>query len=324
MKLKQLVFLVFCFLLVAQVSRAQGISVERGTLKFASIAAYESFAENVSNREAIRELAYSSPELTTMQERGSVPQFDGDDLYPEFLQSFLNADNIVKIANFWVKIDLENRRGLIADENLPNAYELLAENRTDVRGVMVFSDEEENTLEILEMLQSGELNVDNYRTMSSENPDSRRCPGAARYVDKSNPVEIWDRFYDKGSSCKPDKVSVFGMDIKVVYQKFIIYFSLQTKMKSLKACTSSNWILVPSYSADLSMSARVKYRKRCRDEVRETRVIPSYFNQVIGWRPYEASRSLSHYDFSAQYGIRHDYAITNPFQSRTYRIIANY
>jgi hypothetical protein len=119
------------------------------------------------------------------------------------------------------------------------------------------------------------------------------------------------------------------MDNKVVYQKFIFYFSLQSKIRSVWRCTfGGSWTFAPIYSiVDLRLTGTVKYRKRCGTEVnKSTDLTSAYFsggNEVLNWRPYQSSRSLSHYDFNVDFGIRPAVDRTiNP--SGHYRIVDGY
>ena len=124
------------------------------------------------------------------------------------------------------------------------------------------------------------------------------------------------------------------MDNKVVYQKAIFYFSLQSKIRSVWRCTyGGSWTAVPIYLfVDLKLAGTVKYRKRCESEVNnDAEIYEGYFgggNGILDWRPYSGGRSLSHYDFNVDFGIREAQdRNSNPppyYSPRHYRIVWGY
>jgi hypothetical protein len=200
-----------------------------------------------------------------------------------------------------------------------NAYSILQNNDLSANGLFIFSTEDELAIEVMEKVEAGELTTANYRTFI-DNVNQRGCRRAKR--DKDDDIRQWDQIIEKGF-CQ-NEITVLAMDNKVVYQKFIFFFSLQSRINSLKGCQYSNWILVPSYNAQLFLDGTVKFRKRCGTEV-DIAHKDVTTGTTLSWRPYSGSRSLSHYDFFVTFSIDHVY--NNPpnyHTSRQYRIKDGY
>jgi hypothetical protein len=96
-------------------------------------------------------------------------------------------------------------------------------------------------------------------------------------------------------------------------------------MKSLRGCSSTNWIGVPTHDALLKLDGTVRYIKvnACRSETNDARN-DGYQGNEISWRPYAGSRALSKYDFTVDFQIKHTWetgAYHGPFH---YHIMAGY
>lgn len=102
----------------------------------------------------------------------------------------------------------------------------------------------------------------------------------------------------------------------MVYQKFIVYFSLQSKIRSVWRCTfGGSWTGAEIFFyVDLKLDGTAKYRKRCGAEVNLSEALDEHYisggDGILNWRPYSSGRSLSHYDFNVDFAIR-------PAQDRT-------
>lgn len=293
---------------------AQDVFVRDNYLVFSSFAAYDRYASNEVDRGMLYYYAYGDPNVLT---RAEVQEGENDEeLYPDFLNLILNQDNIVGISRHLVKIDLVNARGLAIDASYPNAYSALVNE--DWSAPLIYLSEEDDGIEVLEFIENGGMvawarTQPRIGTTAASAPPSRpagrietnrSCPGAPRH--KCDNYLIWDDVPSSQYGCFSD---LYRMDYKVVYQKAIIYFSLQSKQKSRKDCASSNWIFSPTYDAQLQLVGTARYRKRCGGEVVKTEVLRTV-DREQNWRPYESSRSLSHYDFSVTFGI--DHPGTNP------------
>ena len=303
-------------------AQTSDLSVENGTLKFSSIDIYESYADNPSNLSSIQARATSSPAVTTLKEVGVT----SDEDIPEFLQSVLNSDNIFTIGSYLIKIDVVNNRALVINSSVANAYTDLVNNNTSSANMLMMSDDEQNALEVLRAIDGATLTVNDYKTATPEISlrwPWNRCNGARGGASQKN-VDVWDKAVDKSSDC-PDLSVLYGADNKIVYQKFIFYFSLQAKMKSLRGCSSTNWILVPTHDALLKLDGTVRYVKvnACRSETNDSRN-DGYQGNEINWRAYSGSRALSKYDFTVDFRIKHTWetgAYHGPFH---YNIMYGY
>ncbi len=283
---------------------AQAPAAGSNVMDFSSVASYESYTEDESTWGNLRLIANQSNTLTTIAEYEQMTDIT-DTLCPEFLKEVLNTDYIFKIGNYLIKIDFINDRGLVIAAGNPNAYADLVANNLSASGMMELDGEEEFGLELLEGLESNTVVPAGYKEFLAD----RSCPGAKRK--KQARIEEWlttSEPCDIGSSGTLGKT--YGMDNKVVYQKAIFYFSLQSKIKSLARCTyGGSWTLVDIYVyVDEKLTGTVKYRKRCGTEVNESvELFENYFgggDGVIHWRPFSGGRSLSHYDFHVDFGIR--------------------
>jgi hypothetical protein len=322
MKLK-FILIIFLGLLTEKIF-AQNLSIENGALKFSSLAIYEQYAENILNRNDINTATNS---ITTLEKQSppqvitdSILAIEGDTLYPDFFRKILNTDKIFALSTFLIKMDLENHRALIINAKIPNAYSTLVSNNLTANGIMIFDDETDNAMDILEGLENGTLNIKNYKSaLTAPQGLFRKCSGAPRNTDKS--VELWNqigRVY-------------YSMRNKVVYEKFIFYFSLQSKEESRLGYNSSTYGY--NYAATLKLIGNVKYVKvnNCNREWIDSHTDDGcnieYPYRQTGWRAYEGSRALRKYDFTVNFYIKHfknPCLATDFYASRAYRIVSGF
>jgi len=294
---------------------------------FNGVAAYEPFTEDESTWAGLRSVAVQSSTLTTMAEQLSSTPSNADTLFPDFLKEVLNTDQIFQIGGYLIKIDLINDRGLVIAAGNTNAYASLVNDNLSATGMMVLGIDEDFGLELLEALESNMTTPADYQTFLN----AERCRRAERQTRKA--IEQWST---TNEPCPGNSTigRTYGMDNKVVYQKVIFYFSLQSKIKSLWRCTyGGSWTLAGTYDmVDTKLNGNVKYRRRCGAEVNKNQNLEEGYygggNGILSWRPYSGGRSLSHYDFSVVFGIRHA-TDRNPnpppyISSGLYRIVSGY
>lgn len=298
---------------------AQSVYVRDNYLMFPSISDYESYANNETDRSILFYYTYGDSAVTS---RSEVQEAENDEeLYPDFLNLILNQDNIVGIGSFLVKVDMVNGYGLAINVNEPNAYWSLVNE--DWSQPLIYLSSEDDGIEVLENIENGgwypaartpqQPQIGTTAARSAKSPlsatstrpagrlQANGCSGAPRY--KCDDYVIWDSIPNPNP--EPGHLyDLYRMDYKVVYQKAIIYFSLQSKQKSRTAYESTNWILVPTYDAAMKLDGHVRYRKRCGGEVVKNEILYTV-DREQNWRPYESSRSLSHYDFAVTFGIDH-------------------
>jgi hypothetical protein len=300
---------------------AQEAYVEGNYLAFSSIDAYDRYASNEADRSYLYYYTYYDSNVTSRAEMQEGSAND-EEVYPDFLNLVLNQDNIMRISTFLVKVDLDNGFALAINANQPNAYWSLVYNDWSAPGMLYFDGESDDALEQLENIENGGWMVATSaprkaaleRAKLDKKPHGPRlttnvaprmttngCSGASRQ--KCDNYVIWDQIPRTPATvnCAYD---LYRMDYKVVYQKFIFYFSLQSKQKSATDCQSTNWITSPGYDAHMRLDGNVRYHKRCGPEVVQHQVYETV-DRVQNWRPYEGSRSLSSYDFSATFSIGH-------------------
>ncbi len=315
----------------SSISFSQAPTANGNVMNFSAVASYEPYAENESTWSSLRTIAQQSSTLTTKaeQEAAEVTR-NVDTLYPEFLKEVLNTDYIFQIGNYLIKIDLVNDRGLMIASGNTDAYSSLVNNNLSATGMMVLDGDEEFGLELLEALANNTTSTEGYESFLNA---ERVCAGAKRKVDKA--IETWVETNDPCDVGQQTTTGItYGMDNKLVYQKAIFYFSLQSKIRSIYRCTfGGSWTFSPiSVFVDLKLAGTVKYRKRCESEVNmNADLYEGYFgggDGILHWRPYGGGRSLSHYDFNVDFGIRpaQDRNPNPPpyIPSRHYRIVYGY
>lgn len=311
MKKFKVVIILLSVVLITIRSNSQTPSVEGNFISFPSVASYEGYAENESIWGDLRNIAVQSTMVTTLAEEVANSGKELEDVYPDypdFLAEVLNLDNIFSIGGYLIKIDMINERGLMVSSGSNDAYDALVRDSLAFPGMMVLDIDEDFGLELLEALDSKIISDSEYKEFLT----SRACSGAKRKTMKN--IEEWTT---TGEACESGTLGKsYGMDNKVVYQKAIFYFSLQSKIRSLVRCTfGGSWLLADRYFyVDLKLTGSVKYKKRCGTEVNNSVDMQEDFfgggNAILDWRAYSGGRSLSHYDFNVDFGIR-------PAQDRT-------
>ena len=282
-------------------SFSQAPTASRNVMFFSSVASYETYAENENTWSSLSNIAQQSNTLNTMAKKAKMDGMDADTLYPEFLKEVLNTDNILQIGNYLIKIDLVNDRGLIIAAKNENSYFSLVKNDLETPGMMVLAGDEDFALALLESLENKVVSPTGYKSFLDA---ERACAGAKRRTEKR--ADVWANA--PAPSCGAPYILQFYMDNKLVYQKAILYFSLQSKIISKEVCFDAGNAKI-TREVDLKLEGTVKYRKRCGPESNlNADIYESYFggndDGEASWRPYSGGRSLSHYDFSVQFGIR--------------------
>lgn len=303
MKLIKIGFLTLFSFIFSSFSFSQDPKAIEEVLVFTSVASYESYTDDESSWEALRKIAFESSKLTTLAE---LEEKEVESLYPDFLKEVLNTDYIFQIGDYLIKIDLENNRGLVIAANNTNAYMSLLKDDLTALGMMVLDGDEDFGLELLEALENKETTPDDYQSFLRA---ERACPGARGKPDKG--IETW---LETNEQCDINNTytigKTYGMDNKLEYRKFIFYFSLWSKIRSVWRCTyGGNWTLAPIYKfVDLKLTGTVKYKRRCETEVKNSVSLEEGYYEggdgVLSWRSYGGGRSLSHYDFNVDFAIR--------------------
>jgi hypothetical protein len=188
----------------------------------------------------------------------------------DFVSSVVNIDGIVRIANHFYRIDLENSKVYA----LPIQYKSTgyndlknARNTSSNPNIRVFSTEEE-VLDIMERKSGcGDAHAEGRKKDSTEYMGSK------------------DR-----------------MNCKAVYQKGGIYFSLHAKAKNQHKTLGIWW----AQRESLGIEAYVEYQPRCRNYVVDYRYMRGYDNKAQ-WRVYESSRGLAYYHLRAGFDNYYHY-----------------
>jgi hypothetical protein len=292
---------------ISIITFSQAPTASGNVMNFSAVASYEPYSEVENTWASLRTIAEQSSTLTTLAEDEANSGSEADTLYPDFLKEVLNTDNIFQIGNYLIKIDLLNDRGLVIAAVNFNAYVDLVNDNLSATGMMVLDGDEDFGLELLEALTNNSTTPAEYQTFLNA---ERACKGAAKRIDATN-AEQW---YQTNEQCDIGGTytigRTYGMHNLLRYRKSIFYFSLQSRIRSVWRCTFGGiWVGAPIFDfVDLKLIGTVKYRKRCETEIDENvNFEEGYFgggDGVLRWNPYGGGRSLSHYDFNVDFGIR--------------------
>lgn len=306
------------FVITAFITKGQNITGKNGTVSFPTIADYEYFADNPDARVSIDNYVNSAGNITTLK---NLPTFAPDDETPEFLKQVLNTDNIVSIGSFYVKIDFINSRGLAINSSTKNAYQQLVDNNLSAAGIMVFTMDDGNALEVLESVESGRASVANYKDLIVKHTEdftitSNVTSGPSyNFIEEGlfacgNPagrdLKRWPRWGTPradGSCTAPGNNNAYlHGDLKLVYQKAIIYFSLQSKEKCRQACEfGGNPQTAGTKTVYMYLSGSVRYKRCGWGERADSRFSDFTWENEKSWRPFESSRRLEKFDFTVQF-----------------------
>ena len=141
--MKKFISLILMSTFICLSINAQNVAGRNGTVHFPTIADYEYFVENPESRTAITSFT-ASRGISTMKgqylaaetQMGAIPA-EAEDM-PEFLQEVLNADKIVAIGSFYVKIDLQNQRVLAIQSNVDGSYNSLVSDNLERQRILQF------------------------------------------------------------------------------------------------------------------------------------------------------------------------------------------
>lgn len=271
-------------------------------LKFANVAAYESYANGDVSESAIVSLYSSEDSLTTRMELN-----DSTEDFPDFLKKILNEDNIVMIGDFMIKLDTAASKIFIIHKNATNGYYNLQIGNADAAGMMVMDDDVEDPVYCLQLLEDNVIDDTNYTDSTSK----KDCRHADKHVDNP-PATVWstlkmDEHYlnsNTDEDCEGDWVD-YKYDYKATYQRFWIYYRILVKAKNRTMCAGTS----PAYTdsdvkKDIHISSSLKFNIRCQGEHTITNNNTVYTSE-LDWIAYGGSRSLNQYLFTSYCQSKH-------------------
>lgn len=278
---------------------------------------------------AISNAALSDGNVTTLEEQNNP----ADSLYPDFIKQIVNADHIVQIETLLLKFDLENQRVLVVSETENwNAYGDLVNNNLSGDGIMNFDTDVINGVDVLRMLLTGSLNSSDYQSALDRSTTKVQFKMFPNTISSQFALASFSEIINRESTLKP--VGKFGLlnevkaarfemwreetgfsdcwdnkrwllaDYKIVYQPVVFYFSLQSKIKSMWACTNTNFIMIPTYDANLRIQGTAKYRRKGSNSDVNLSQNDTDFDRELNWRAYSNSRSLTKFDFNITFSIK--------------------
>jgi hypothetical protein len=298
--------------LITILGKAQNIGTENGMIKFNSIADYVYYADNEVNRTSLDNFSKNSSVATLSKQTQPVD----DEIVPGFLQMFLNTDNMVTIGNYLIKFDFVGNRALLLNKNAANAITTLQNNDISQSGVMVLGfNDVDNGVEIFEGLENGTITETNYQDAINNTSTAEKCRHAGG--NKSANSEVWStlKMYehylnrDITTDCSGDLVD-YIYDYKMVYQRLVFYFKIECKAKGTTHCSGYN-SSSHEIKKDIHVFGNIRYEVRCFGEQEKKYDVADY-TRVNNWSPYDGSRSLSRYDFTASCQTKHTWDVTYP------------
>lgn len=322
------------FIIAVNLCNAQNVVEKNGTVSFPTIADYDYFADNPDNRGAIDVMVTNSGSITTLSTLATeaVPEE-----VPDFLKQILNTDYIVSIGSFYVKIDFINQRALVIAAATPGAYNDLVTNNLTATGMIQFTMDDGNALEVMENIENGSASVANYKDLIVKHTEEMNvttsfisgpsynfnekeifaCPNPK--VDPKRVHLAWGPQRPSGDCTAPlNNMATLSGDLKLVYQKAVIYFSLQSKEKCRLVCVyGGDPPTAGTVSVYMYLSGTVRY-KRCGWSERSSNHTSNFtWTNEKSWRPFESSRRLEKLDFTVQFkqaenlGVPHTFPIMN-------------
>ena len=321
--MNKIIFLTLAFVFTMCFAFAQNVTEKNGTVCFPTIADYEYFAENPDNRADIGNVVNKFKTISILKAVYVEPT-DNTEGIPEFLQEILNTDYITTIGSFYVKLDMLNQRALAIQHNVAGAYNTLVTNNLTATGLLQFAFDDGNALEIMEGIETGNGSINNYKQRIIKITDEEmattavtRGPSENIYANEplncANPSgneykinQAWGLQYTESSCSAPgNNFATNSGDLKLVYQKVGIYFSLIAKEKCRKVCVyGGNANTAQTISVEMYLQGTVRY-KRCGQGDMSSNNLQNYQNtNDKSWRPFESSRRLTKYDFTVQFKQR--------------------
>ena len=223
--------------------------------------------------------------------REDVSTYDKNDYFAHtFLSNILNTDKVVIIGNWIIKVDLFNERALVLNTSYAGQYSDILNDNLSNTNILVFSLDDDG-VEILKGLNNG-IPVSELRLWCS---------------DRSAAAKKDDRFAYRDNRHR--------LDMKVVYQKAFIIFSLEGKAKTQKRFLRIWW-----HDGEGLASMRyiqLSYEVRCSDKGFQYFGDPCQYGCLPGYtagstchyQPYLSTRALKNYmykiDFSSTHGNGH-------------------
>ncbi|MCT4582921.1 MAG: hypothetical protein N4A35_16025 [Flavobacteriales bacterium] len=267
------------------------LTIKDNLLEFTSFEYYKSFMGAKDERKTdfliqkIRQSNFNSYEKL-MQTKSSKNSID------DFIVNILNQDNIVKIDQWYLKLNFETEKVYAVPAETTNAYQLAANEKTTNGSVYEFSFEDE----VITLLEEGQ-----YQGQSTFCSDRRAS--SRSHLTPVHRIITHGNIYVNG-------------ELRSDYKRYGVYFTL-----------ISEGALV---SNDLNFNSKTTmwfYLSNCSYEIRcggsqtgrtYPTNYPTYFNvvnssTVIGrYRWYGGSKQLKSYDYKVKMRIDHTYTTTPP------------
>lgn len=157
-------------------SQASNIIIKNGVVTFSTSATFLKIAENKNNDQnslfrSLNEAKFKSLKTKIPEEAGdnftpsvvTSSTFDSS-LYTDYMLSVLNTDKVCNINGFYIKIDMENNLCAALDATLySNEYNDFVNNNFNNDHIMVFVQQEEPVLAVLDAIRTNQTTWQNYR-----------------------------------------------------------------------------------------------------------------------------------------------------------------
>jgi len=277
--------------------------VVNGMLAFKSMDVYEehlnemkSIPEGVSEATHLdnleKSLSFYSKRRSVMQAVSSGARvaavLEEEGIVDERLASILNKDNMVQIEKWIFKLDLVDKKCFVlpVEKATSQLVEEMKSNNPSSKVIQVYSTEED----VLSLLDEGKPST---------------LKGARTTGLFGNDAKLdYFVYYEQSSGLLYDNDDRGKIEVKVVYQKAVFYFSLQAKIKYHAKTVGGLYIETQApLSIDYEVIRFDSKKRRSSEQDQSDRPTDSGFRSEVSYRPYESNRGLDKYWYQATFMI---------------------
>jgi hypothetical protein len=271
-----------------------GVTIDEGILSFVDIKAFRNLIDNKGTREKeqlmkllskqvgyvslgeyVAKLSHYSPKARTISEdEYSIVETN------EFLSSILNEDALIGIGDFIFRIDFQNEIVYALPKSLTSQIDEFMSTNPANGNLLKFSTSDD----VLSIIESGD-----YKDFKSGRTAFLcfREGGAGARDSKYQATEVVEK------ANAPSLV--MNADMKHVYQKAGIYFSLMLELKYMyKKADCSSLQCYSSLATDISANVTYRYKRKCtgNDTGNITTTFYAWGDNKLSKRLWESTNAL--------------------------------
>ncbi|MFY0688957.1 MAG: hypothetical protein JXQ90_17435 [Cyclobacteriaceae bacterium] len=283
---------------------SEKISMKNGQTSFQTLVDFSEFVENNEARESFVRQVESKREDLSKSGRISL---DGEvSTGDDFLDALLDQNQIVRIGDYFIKIDLPNEKVYVLPDYNSEEYDDLVSVNLQNNNIMVFSTDDE----VIHLLEEGSTGTQNGRTEFCSESGARDDFGDEYWC---YPEDI----------CDDDRIHLAAH-----YLKSGVWFTLNAKMEH-QTKGGIWWSSAPLKDSDgnirihgVRMQGSGSFKPKCRSTqtINETTTENCYNSSGVevqrSWnginqRPYSSTRKLTSYSYTVRYTHKDQSSLTN-------------